>query len=235
MANIYEKIYHIFDSNGKIAQVEYALNAVANSTQMVSLCSDDAVVVVNKRVATTALQEEEVKCVYQVAENVFVAITGIHGDTVSVINKAIELANAKEYSLGCTLTPDIFVRSLADKFQKYIQTSALRCPAFSAHVFGTLDGKCALYYTDLSAIEYKCFGVASGEGDSKMKTYLEKNYKAGMDINTLVSTGITSLLQSIGREAEHTEICVTIYDKTGIREMTSEEIDKHLQDIAEKH
>ncbi|ORD93938.1 PSA [Enterospora canceri] len=152
---------------------------------------------------------------------------------MKVIKNATELASTKEYNLGCPLSADIFVRNLADKYQAYIQRSYVRCPAFAAHVFGPVNDSFRLYYTDLSAIDYEMFACASGEDESKMTTFLEKHYKRGLPEADLIRIGISALLQSVGREAEHTEISVTVLGKNGTRVLDGPEIDKHLQDIAE--
>ena len=233
MGNIYEKIYHIFDSTGKITQIEYALNAVKSCPQLISLCSDDTVVVINKRPPLPILQEEEIQFVYKITNQIYMAITGLHGDTIKIFKEAIEIATEEEYKLGCSLPVDIFARNFADKFQHYIQKSGLRLLAFAAHIFGFVDNKIQLYYTDLSAVEYECFGCASGEDDNKMTVFLEKHYKPNLNENELILIGLEALLQSIGKSAEHTEINVHVFNKNGIRKLDSKEIDKYLQDIAE--
>ncbi|KAL6122822.1 Proteasome [Nucleospora cyclopteri] len=234
MSDFTAKIYHIFNTKGQIEQIQHAFEALNNSIQLVSVSSDEHVVTVYKKPQKSSLQEEEVCLVRQVADNIYIAMTGEPGDLINITRRAVELASAKEYTFGCVLTPDIFTRNLADKFQSYIQQSYSRCPIFAAHVFGVENGKVKLYYTDLSAVDYRCYACASGEDSAKMSSFLEKSYKRDSSKKDLIISAISTVLQSIGKEAEHNEIGVSIFSNDGkLESLSSSEIDNYLQLIAE--
>lgn len=227
-----EQIYNIFNGDGKLLQVEYGLEAVYSSYQIVSVMSSSEIVFVSKKVPQPSLKAESHTSIFKIADNLYLNITGLPADIDYVVSKCRDLAASKEYSLGCPLTPDVFARYLADKFQSMIQKSGKRAPAFSATIAGFEHGRPMMHYTDISAIEYPCFAAAAGEDYSKMTKYLEKHYTKA-DRKAAITVGIAALLQSIGKDAEFSEIEVGVVTTDGVEYLSDYQIDEVLRDIAE--
>ena len=233
--NVRDQTYNIFNGDGKLIQVEYGLEAVYNSYQAVSVMCDSAIVNVSKKVPKPALKIEEHTSLYKISDNIYLNITGMPADVAYIVSRSRTLASSKEYSLGCTLLPDVFTTSLADKFQALIQRSGKRAPAFASAVIGFENGKPLMYYTDISAVAYPCYAVAMGEDHNKMTKYLEKNYKKGESEESMISLAISTLLESIGHGAEHSEIEVTILREDGVEYLSGSRIEVFLQKIAENN
>lgn len=230
--DVKEQAYMIFNGDGKLTQVEYGLEAVYSSYQTVTAVADSAVVCVSKKVPIPILSTDKHTSIFKIAENIYMNITGLPADIDYVVNRSRTLAASLSYKIGCVLTPDVFCRALADKFQIMIQRSSKRAPAFAAAVLGFDGGEPRVYYTDISAVEYPCRATAVGEDFSKMIKYLEKNYKQA-DVDSVVAMAITTLLESIGKVAESSEIEVGVVDRDGLRRLPEQEIEKILQKIAE--
>lgn len=228
--NINEQVYNVFNSDGKLCQVEYALEKVYNSYQIVSLLSDSEIIAISKKVPQQPLKEESHTSIYKIGENIYVNVTGNPPDIDYFIDKCKSIYSDKEYAFGCPLSPDIFVRYLADKLQVMIQKTGTRAPAFAALVMGFLNGKPMMYYIDNSAVEFPCFAMAAGEDHNKMTKHLEKHYKP-TGASSAVQMGISTLLQSIGRDAEATEIEVAVLSPTGIEYYSDEKIGEAIQVI----
>lgn len=228
-----EQAYTIFNSEGKLLQVEYGLEAVYSSYQTVTLNAGTAVICVSKKVPVPKLCVDKHTSIFQISENVYMNITGLPADIDYVVNRSRILASSLEYRIGCTLTPDVFARALADKFQVQIQRSGKRASAFAAAIFGFEAGGALLHYTDLSGIEYPCHATAAGEDFNKMIKYLDKHYVQG-DINGMVELAISTLLESIGRDAEFSEIEVGVLTRDGLNFLSDQQIESVLQEIAEK-
>ncbi|ORE00550.1 PSA [Hepatospora eriocheir] len=234
MSKVNEEIYHIFDANGEIKQIEYALSAVNNSNPIVTVSSDEHVVCVSRKYNKEPLQEDVISTVKKVSDNLYLQMTGRLDDMNFIFRRIVKLASDKEYELGCKLTPDIFARVVGDKMQKYIQRSSYRIPAFASTIFGMQDGKTVVYFTDLSAVEYQCFANASGKDYLKMNNYLENNYSENKSKEELINLALGALLMSIGRTAEFTEIDAFVFSKEGLIKLEDQEINRHLQIVAEE-
>lgn len=231
----YEEISNIFNSEGKLLQIEYGLEAVNNSLPVVTMKSRDTIVCVSKKIVQDKLEDEAATSFYRISEKCYMAITGLLGDLDYIVKRAKMVANKKTFSLGFEVTPDILCRTLADKIQKLIQNSSERSAAFSASIFGFDKDRAMIYQTDMSGISYSCYATAVGEKQSKMVKFIEKSYRGDVGDKELLEIAIEALLESTGTDSGCSEIEVA-YLKTGggLCYLTDKEVDKILQDIAEK-
>lgn len=232
--NLNDEIYNVFNSEGRLKQVEYALENVYGSYQIISLVFDSGIIALSKKVPQPSLKEESHSSLFKIGQNLYINITGNAADVTFIVNKCRDICADQEYKLDCHLSPDIFAKQLADKIQKLIQRSSKRTPAFAAQILGFENNEPMLYYSDLSAIEYPCFASAAGEDHTKMNQFLEKNFKLGTEAEA-AKIAISTLLHSIGKDAEASEIEVSVVDKSGVKYYSNSQIEKILLEIQENY
>lgn len=232
--SVNEQIYNIFDGEGKLKQLEYGLEAVYSSYQIIAVMSEQEIVFVSKKIPQQPLKAESHNSIFKLSDGLYMNLTGLPADIDYIVSSSITLASSIEYNMGSICTPDVFTQALADKLQTRIQKSSKRSPAFASLIAGFENGEPMLYYTDMSVIEFPCFAYAAGEDNSKILKYLEKNYKKG-DRKFCIQLGITALLQSIGKDAEFSEIQVGIVTREGVEHLSDQQIDQVLQTIAEDY
>ncbi|ADM12375.1 proteasome alpha subunit C6 [Encephalitozoon intestinalis ATCC 50506] len=230
-----EEISNIFNSDGKLLQIEYGLEAVNNSLPIVTAKSKSMIVCASKKIPRDKLEESESSSFFRVSGKCYVGITGLSGDVDYVIKRIKMVANQKTFSFGMEVTPDILCRCFADKIQQLIQSSEERSPAFNASIFGFDGKKPMIYQTDMSGISYPCYATAAGEKHGKMTKFIEKNHHGDMEDKELFELAIGALLESIGTDSGYSEIEVA-YLRAGqdLCHLSGKDIDKILQDIAEK-
>lgn len=228
--SITSQVYNVFNSEGRLLQVEYALEKIYSSHQIVSLVSNNEIIFISKRIPQPSLSDEIHSSIHKIGENLYVNITGSPSDIFFVIDKCKIINSTKEYDFASTLTPDVFSRYLADKFQKLIQKTGKRAPAFAATIGGFDNGNPMLYYTDVSAVEYPCFAVSAGEDYNKINKYLEKNYKCG-GRKEVINVGVSALMQSIGQDVESSEVEIGVITTSGIEYLSNAQIDEIVQNI----
>lgn len=233
MESINEQVYTVFNGEGKLLQIEYGLEAVYSSPQIVSIATGSSIVCVSKKMPMPVLCADKYTTVFRIGDGLYMHITGTPADVDYVVAASRKLASSLEFSLGTRVTPDVFTRCLADKMQNYMQRSGTRVPAFAAGICGFEKGEPLLYYTDISAVEYAVHCCVAGEDHGKMQKYLEKHYKP-CEGTEAVELGISALLESIGRHAEYTEVDVVVVTADGLKPLGDQEIDRALQNIAER-
>jgi 20S proteasome subunit alpha 1 len=230
-----EQVFHMFNDEGKLLQVEYGLEAVANSLPLVVVKSRDTVVCASKKRIQDKLEDEGTTSFHRVSSRCYMAATGLSADVDYVVVRAKEVSSKKAFNFGFETTPDILCRALADKMQKLVQSIGERPPAFAAAIFGFDGPRPMVYRTDLSAICYPCYGVALGEQHSKMSKSLEKDYRRDVSDRELLEMAVRALLQSIGSDSEWSEIEVAYMKRDCLlMHLSAGEIDRILQEIAEK-
>lgn len=111
-----------------------------------------------------------------------------------------------------------------------IQETGTRASTLAALVMGSLNGKPMMYYIDNFAVEFPCFAMAAGKVHNNMTKHLEKHYKP-TGTSSAVYMDISTLLRSIGRDAEATEIEVAVLSPTRIEFYSDEKIGEAIQVI----
>lgn len=233
--SISEQIYNIFNSEGKLVQLEHGLEALYSGYPIVSVLSESEIIFVSKKIPQLPLQAEPHNSIHKIADGLYINITGLPADIDYILDRCKTLAASTEYTLGCKLSPDVFATVLAEKLQIRIQKSTKRIPAFALNIAGFEGDRPILHYTDMSAVEYPCFAWCAGENHLKMLKYLEKNYKSNLNRDSALEIAIAALLESIGRDAEFSEIQVGIVKKDGIEYLSDEKIDEMIQTITETY
>lgn len=230
-----EEVSNIFNSDGKLLQIEYGLEAVNNSLPVVTVKAGGIIACASKKALQGKLEDECLTSFHRVSEKCYAGITGLPGDVEYVVKRMKMTANRKTFSFGFEVSPDILCRAFADKIQQLIQSSEERSAAFSASIFGFDGGKAMIYQTDMSGICYPCYGTAAGEKHGKMSKFVEKGYREDMAEAEALELAVGALLESIGADSGCSEIEVA-YLKAGqeLCYLSTGEIDKILQDIAEK-
>lgn len=227
--------YNIFSPEGKLLQIEYALEAVNNSNPVVIARNKDILVCASKKLYCSKLMDEEPKSTFKVSPRVHALLTGLEGDVDQVFLYSSSLASNNELRLGLELTPDILCRAFSDKVQKLIQSTGQRAFAFGAAFFGFDFGSPSIYATDTSATFYPYFGYAYGQKSGRMRKFLEVNLSTDMADEELVDVVVQSLLESVGEEStpDKIELCILEREKD-LRYLAESEKEAILQRISDK-
>lgn len=93
--DVKDQAYNRFNSEGKLIQVEYGLEAAHSGYQIVSLVSIDGIVSVSKKLPKQALCVDEHNSIHKIADNIHMNITGLSADKDHVLNGSKLLAGRK--------------------------------------------------------------------------------------------------------------------------------------------
>ncbi|EOB13022.1 Proteasome subunit alpha type7-like protein [Nosema bombycis CQ1] len=230
-----ELYYKVFNSDGKIIQVEYGLEAVNNSLPIVILKNKNTIVCAAKKGITSKLDDEIHSCISQIYDNLYSAFTGFPADINYINMVSLNIASSQSYKFGFPITPDIIARDVADRMQKLLQSTGERSPAFGGAFFG-FDGESPIISkTDMTGIVYRSYGVAVGEKHHKMIKYIEGHYNINISDQELYEIAAGALLESIGEDSGWQELEIAVLKKDGkLFYFNDSEIEKLLQSIAEK-
>ena len=227
--------YNIFSPEGKLLQVEYALEAVNNSNPVAIARNKSMIVCASKKLYASKLMDEEPKNIFRVSSKVYSIVTGLEGDVDQVALYSANLGSDNESRLGFEITPDILCRVFSDKIQQLIQTTGQRTFAFGAAFFGFDSGDTSIYATDTSATCYPYFGHSFGEKSAKIRKFLEKNLDAVLPDKELVDVVVQALLESVGEEASSNRIEVAILERDkDLKYLNDSEKDTVLQRVSDK-
>ena len=230
----YDRALTVFSPEGRLFQVEYALEAVRRGTLAVAVKSKEGVCLAAQiKIPSNLMDADSIDKLFQVDEHIGVAISGLHADSRMLINYARVQAQSFRLTYDEPVRLNMLVKTLADIKQQYTQFGGIR-PFGCALFFIAIDaGGTQIYTTSPSGI-YRAFkSYALGSGESTAREYLTQNYKEGLTFDEVVKLTLNALKESIDEEATKENIRVA-YIKSEDKKFhmcSKEEVEKFLIEL----
>ena len=178
----YDMTPTMYSPDGRIYQVEYAIETVKRGTLAVGARSPEGVVMVVEEKPLSLQTSKTTQKIFQVDRHIGIAAAGYIPDA------RVQVDNARYFSQGTRMTYDepveveTVARHLADQCHQFTQYSGVRPYGVSLIVAG-VDGKGQrLFVTDPSGTFVPYSAVAIGAGSDEANTFLEREYDAAMGL-----------------------------------------------------
>jgi len=236
----YDRHITIFSPEGKLYQVEYAFKAVSsgNLSSVGVRGADCAVVVTQKRVPDKLVDPDTVTHLFTISKNVGCVATGLVADSRVAVQRARYEAAEFRYKYGYEMPVDVLCKRMADISQVSTQQAFMR-PLGVVLIFIGIDEERGpqLYKSDPAGyfVGYKATSAGAKEDDAN--NWLDKKLKKGGALNekATIQMGIACLQSVLSQELKKNELEVGIVTRTAtaFRHLTEDEIDAHLNEIAE--
>ncbi|KAL3851526.1 hypothetical protein ACJIZ3_013408 [Penstemon smallii] len=180
MSRRYDSRTTIFSPEGRLYQVEYAMEAIGNAGSAIGILSKDGVVLVGEKKVTSKLLQTSgsTEKMYKIDDHVACAVAGIMSDANILINTA--RVQAQRYTLAYQepMPVEQLVQSLCDTKQGYTQYGGLR-PFGVSFLFAGWDKNYGfqLYMSDPSGNYSGWKAAAIGANNQAAQSMLKQDYK----------------------------------------------------------
>ena len=197
----YDRALTVFSPEGRLYQVEYALEAVRRGTLAVAIKSnDDVVLAAQIKVASKLMDPDSIDKIFQIDQHVGVAISGLHADSRALINYARVQAQSFRLTYDEPVRLNMLVKSIADLCQIYTQYGGIR-PFGCALFFIGIDSTGPHIYTTSPSGIYKPYkAYALGSGEAQAREYIQNNYKDKMSFDDIIKLALNSIKESAEEE-----------------------------------
>ena len=214
----YDRALTVFSPEGRLFQVEYALEAVRRGTLAVAVKSkEDVCLVAQIKVASVLMDANSIDKLFQVDDHIGVAISGLHADARALINYARVQAQSFRLTYDEPVRLNMLTKTIADMKQQYTQFGGVR-PWGCALFFIGIDATGTHIYTTSPSGIYRSFkAYAIGTGEASAREYLVDNYKEDLTFDEIINLALTALKESIDEEATKENIRIS-YIKGETRE-----------------
>jgi len=198
----YDRALTVFSPEGRLFQVEYALEAVRRGTLAVAVKSkDDVCLAAQIKIPSVLMDGDSIDKIFQVDEHIGVAISGLHADSRALINYARVQAQSFRLTYDEPARLNMLVKTIADMKQIYTQYGGIR-PFGCALFFIGIDAAGTQIFTTSPSGIYRSFkAYAIGTGEASAREYLTENYKEDMSFEELINVALNSLKESIDEDA----------------------------------
>lgn len=237
LAGAYDRAITVFSPQGRLYQVEYALETVKSGSTAVGVRVDDGVVLAVEERTQSKLQNPAYsQKMFQVDEHIGAVASGLISDARVLVDSARVYAQIIRISYDEPPSVDMIARRIGDIMQLYTQHAGVR-PFGAALLIGGVgvEGP-QLFYTEPSGVvvEYGAWGV--GRGGEKVKEFFENKYSPSMSLEEAKRLALESLLSSVDKIEERWTAKLTVIPKDTRRytPIPQEELDALLKDLMSK-
>ncbi|MBI2642801.1 MAG: archaeal proteasome endopeptidase complex subunit alpha [Nitrosarchaeum sp.] len=189
----YDMTPTMYSPDGRIYQVEYAIETVKRGTLAIGVCSKEGVIMAVEE-KPRALQTTNVtQKIFQVDYHIGVAAAGYIPDA------RVQVDNARFFSQGNKMTYDESVevatvaKHLADQSHQFTQYSGVRPNGVALIIAGVDQKGESIYVTDPSGTYVQYAAIAIGAGSDEVNTFLEKHYNSEMSLSDAASLAIAAI------------------------------------------
>jgi len=220
----YDRAITVFSPDGRLYQVEYAIETVRRGTIAVGVkCKDGIVIAVEEKPRKLQISENPQK-IFQIDDSVGVAAAGYIPDARSQVDNARFFSQSNKMIYDEAVEVETIAKHLADQCQQYTQYAGVRPYGVALILGGVVNNTPELFLTDPSGTYISYDAIAIGSGSDTVTDFLEKTYKDDLTLDeasVLASAGI--YLSSDDKEATNHIRMAHIKTGNGLYELVSNE------------
>ncbi|KAF7353051.1 Proteasome subunit alpha type [Mycena venus] len=201
--NTYDSDNTVFSPQGRLHQVEYALEAVKQGSAAVGLRSKTHSILLALKRSTGELASYQQK-MFRIDDHVGIAIAGLTSDARVLSNFMRQQAMSSKMIFNRPVPVNRLVSAIADKAQVNTQEYGRRPYGVGFLVIGQDQSGPHLYEFSPSGNSYEYYAMSIGARSQSAKTYLEKHYKSFDDcsLEDLVRHGLHALRETLQQDKE---------------------------------
>ena len=189
----YDMTPTMYSPDGRIYQVEYAIETVKRGTLAIGISSKQGVIMAVEEKPRTLQTSNVTQKIFQVDYHIGVAAAGYIPDA------RVQVDGARFFSQGNRMTYDESVevatvaKHLADQAHQFTQYGGVRPNGVSMIIAGIDQKGESIYVTDPSGTYIQFSAVAIGAGSDDVNEFLEKHYKDDLSIEDTAALAIAAI------------------------------------------
>ena len=233
----YDRAITVFSPDGRLYQVEYAIETVRRGTIAVGVKCRDGIVFAVEEKPRKLQVSDTVQKIFQIDDHVGVAAAGYIPDARSQVDNARFFSQSNKMIYDEPVEVETIAKHLADQCQQFTQYAGVRPFGVALILGGVVNKTPQLYLTDPSGTYISYDAIAIGANSDQVTDFLEKTYKNDLsldDASALATAGI--YLSSDDKEGTSHIRIAQIKLETGLYEIVSDEqIIKYTEIAKEKY
>lgn len=219
----YDMTPTMYSPDGRIYQVEYAMETVKKGKLAIGVASSEGVVMAVEEQARPLQTAGKTQKIFQVDTHIGVAAAGYIPDARIMVDNARLFAQNNRIAYDDTADVGMVAKYLANNSHQFTQYGGVR-PNGVALIIGGVDQKPALFVTDPSGAFGAYRAMAIGAGSDEVNLFLEQNYSAQCSITDAARLTIRAINEKVKRLEDITSVKMAkITKKTKTFERVSDE------------
>jgi proteasome alpha subunit len=231
----YDRAITLFSPDGRLYQVEYAIETVRRGILAVGIKSKDGVILAVEE-KTRRLQVSDItQKIFQIDDHIGVAAAGYIPDARAQVDHARFFAQSNRLIYDEPVDVEGVTKNLADMAQQFTQYGGVRPYAVALILAGVDKNGSSLYQTDPSGTYIGYHAVAIGNGSDEVNEFLEKNYHAEISMDEASSLSLESiyLISEEKKGTRHIKMAQIDNKTKRMRRMENSDIENYASKLKE--
>jgi proteasome alpha subunit len=232
----YDRAITIFSPDGRLYQVEYAIETVRRGAIAVGVKAKDGIVIAVEEKPRKLQISENAHKIFQIDDHIGFAAAGYIPDARSQADNARFFAQSNRIVYDEPVDVESVAKHLADQCQQFTQFGGARPFGVALIIAGIDSSGNSLYLTDPSGTYIAYDAVAIGAGSEQANDFLEKNYEPDMSLEDASSLA-TACIYLASEQKEGIDHIRMSQVKTATRQfekVTEDEISKYASIAKQK-
>jgi proteasome alpha subunit len=230
----YDRAITVFSPDGRLFQVEYALETVNRGATILGIaCSEGVVLGAEEKIESKLQDESFMWKVFEVDEHLGAAVVGLGSDARILIDQARVYAQSNKLMYDEPIDIEVVAKRVGDIKQLYTQHAGVR-PFGVSIIFGGIDKTGSrIFATDPSGSIRGWKAVAVGVGKETVEGILKTEYNDKLDMDSAIKLAIKTLIKAQEARGEQPRVKIAVVPAATkkMKSLTDEEIETYRKGI----
>ncbi len=231
----YDRAITVFSPDGRLFQVEYALETVNRGATILGLaCSEGVVLGAEEKIESKLQDENFMWKLFEIDDHLGAVVVGLGSDARILIDQARVYAQSNRLMYDELIDIEIVAKRVGDIKQLYTQHAGVR-PFGVSIIFGGIDKTGSrLFVTDPSGSIRGWKAVAIGVGRETVEGILKTDYNDQLDLEGATKLAVKTLVkaqETRGEQQPRVKIAVIPIATKKMKMLTDEEIQKYQKSV----
>lgn len=232
----YDMTPTMYSPDGRIYQVEYAIETVKRGTLAVGVKSKDGVVMAVEEIPRKLQVAGITQKIFQVDDHIGIAAAGYIPDARVQVDDARTFSQSHKLIYDEEVEVETVAKHLADRCHQYTQYSGVRPFGVALIISGVDQSGNRIYVTDPSGTFVSYAAVAIGAGADDVNAFLEKNYKDDMSLEDASALAVAAIeLKSESREEKSIKMSRITKENRTLQKVSDADLEKYTSAARAKH
>ena len=231
MPRAYDRAITIFSPEGRLYQVEYALELVKRGAPVVGVaCPEGAVLAANETPESDLEDPEYFRKIFQLDDHVASAIAGLSSDARVLIDQARVFCQSNKFLYDEPVDIEVLARRLGDLAQVYTQHAGVRPFGVSMIIAGYDATGSRVLTTDPSGAYRGFKATAVGRKNDEANKLLEEKFRSDLTLDEAIKLAIEAVKVASDQEitSKTVKVAVIPMDTKVFKRLTVEETEGYL-------
>ena len=235
----YDRGVNTFSPEGRLFQVEYAIEAIKLGSTAIGISTKEGVVLaVEKRVTSILMEPTATEKIVEIDRHIGCACSGLMADSKTLIDRARVEAQNHVFMYNENMSVESVTQSVSNLAIQFgdsdSEGQAMSRPFGVAILFAGVDSNgTKLFHMDPSGTYVECDAKAIGSGCEGAGQALQEAYHKSMTLKEAIKCVLTILKQVMEEKLSSTNVEVaSITPSQGYHFFSKEEVEEAIKDVA---